>query len=982
MKKRIISALLALLFAVSLIPVIGATVRAAGDLTVNVTFDPSTATADVTWDNVPGASKYSLALMSYDPYYDRYLQVNGFITTGVVGTSYTIDAPAFKLTSPSDDYRVSVWAVDEEESSLAEGESQTFHTGRTTLSTPVVTLSESGLASWSNVDGATEYHLSLYPDTFGGVNRIAKADVTAPQTTYDFSSHFLPGNQYHVYIYATSSNPLVRDSERAASSGVNVPGEKAFMTGLSMNGTVFSWDPFPGASEYYLWLMKSDGTTYYQCGQGRSYGTEYDFGEYLTEHGTGRYYVAIVAQKESYNDISNRTESPLFEYEYRPILSGTVSIRGGAKHYGDLLELEYKGDIAGIPASSLRFEWLESTNKATWTNLIGESGPSFQTPAAGDAVTYIRVRVTADGYDGAVYSDARAVAPAPVTDTLKGTVTAVQDHPSEAFYTIGTPITATAKNPSDIEMTMDGLTYRWQRRKDADSQWEYIPGAAGKTYTPSNADEQCWIRAEVSYSQTLGELYSRSKWVSWREDTHMVFFDMQGHGSPVSAQEISRGACAGEPSPKPSAEGWTFGGWYTEAACIVPYKFDTPVTEDITLYADWRDDSARFVLTGVSISADVSRNAGHYILDDETAEFTWKDGKAPGASAMESSGSRLCTDAACTDQITEEPVPGGVYYVQYEIYNNTRNDLSIGFSDLTAANASLNAPGYTAVCSDVDADVDSMGFSRVRILFRLTRSSDLAFTVQPADGTANKSEDYSYSWALNDTPDSLVIQAWFDGSWHDGSSLMGKTSDTVSYSEGVSRYRIRAEKAGQAIYSDEFTVTWTEGEAAEQPNPFTDVSKSDLCYDAVLWAYYHDPQITDGMTDTTFGPEMTVTRGQCVAFLWRAMGKPEPAITENPFTDVPVSQYYYKPVLWAVEKGITDGVTDTTFAPDATLTTQHIVTFLYRTLNPGEDGWNGEAAAWAGKDDGGKPFGVDIAVNNKTDCPRWCVVQFLYKTVK
>ncbi|MBQ1401983.1 MAG: hypothetical protein IIY90_01600, partial [Oscillospiraceae bacterium] len=62
MKKRIISALLALLFAVSLIPVIGATVRAAGDLTVNVTFDPSTATADVTWDNVPGASKYSLAL--------------------------------------------------------------------------------------------------------------------------------------------------------------------------------------------------------------------------------------------------------------------------------------------------------------------------------------------------------------------------------------------------------------------------------------------------------------------------------------------------------------------------------------------------------------------------------------------------------------------------------------------------------------------------------------------------------------------------------------------------------------------------------------------------------------------------------------------------------------------------------------------------------------------------------------------------------
>ena len=168
----------------------------------------------------------------------------------------------------------------------------------------------------------------------------------------------------------------------------------------------------------------------------------------------------------------------------------------------------------------------------------------------------------------------------------------------------------------------------------------------------------------------------------------------------------------------------------------------------------------------------------------------------------------------------------------------------------------------------------------------------------------------------------------------------------------------------------------------EKPNPFTDVSVSDPYYDAVLWAYYADPQITDGMTDTTFGPELTVTRGQCVTFLWRAMGKPEPSGGKNPFTDVPADQYYYKAVLWAVEKGITDGVTDTTFEPNTTLSTQHIITFLYRTLNPGKDGWSGEAAAWAGKDDGGKPFGVDIAVNNKTDCPRWCVVQFLYKTVK
>ena len=68
---------------------------------------------------------------------------------------------------------------------------------------------------------------------------------------------------------------------------------------------------------------------------------------------------------------------------------------------------------------------------------------------------------------------------------------------------------------------------------------------------------------------------------------------------------------------------------------------------------------------------------------------------------------------------------------------------------------------------------------------------------------------------------------------------------------------------------------------------------------------------------------------------------------------------------------------DTHFNPMDTLSTQHIVMFIYRTKNPGMDGWNGEAAAWAA-DENGKPFGIDIAVNNETDYPRCHVVQFLY----
>ena len=71
-----------------------------------------------------------------------------------------------------------------------------------------------------------------------------------------------------------------------------------------------------------------------------------------------------------------------------------------------------------------------------------------------------------------------------------------------------------------------------------------------------------------------------------------------------------------------------------------------------------------------------------------------------------------------------------------------------------------------------------------------------------------------------------------------------------------------------------------------------------------------------------------------MTFLWRAEGKPEPTATENPFEDVPESEYYYKAVLWAVEKGITKGTSETKFSPDSTCTRAQIVTFLHRDMVP------------------------------------------------
>lgn len=108
---------------------------------------------------------------------------------------------------------------------------------------------------------------------------------------------------------------------------------------------------------------------------------------------------------------------------------------------------------------------------------------------------------------------------------------------------------------------------------------------------------------------------------------------------------------------------------------------------------------------------------------------------------------------------------------------------------------------------------------------------------------------------------------------------------------------------------------------------FTDVAADAYYADAVKWAV--DKGITNGLTATTFGPNNSCTRGQMVTFLWRAAGSPA-ATGTNSFSDVASGEYYYNAVLWAVEKGITNGTSATTFSPNATVNRGQTVTFLYR----------------------------------------------------
>ena len=176
-----------------------------------------------------------------------------------------------------------------------------------------------------------------------------------------------------------------------------------------------------------------------------------------------------------------------------------------------------------------------------------------------------------------------------------------------------------------------------------------------------------------------------------------------------------------------------------------------------------------------------------------------------------------------------------------------------------------------------------------------------------------------------------------------------------------------------------------------QTGVFVDVATGSYYEDAVDWAVENG--ITQGTDDTHFAPDGICTRAQAVAFLWRAAGSPKLKTRTMPFTDVPAGSYYYDAVLWAVENGIAKGTSDTTFSPNMTCTRAQIVAFLWRsekspaagTANPFADvkytAYYADAVLWAVKEN------ITRGTTNTTfspdaDCTRAQIVTFLWRCKK
>ena len=251
-----------------------------------------------------------------------------------------------------------------------------------------------------------------------------------------------------------------------------------------------------------------------------------------------------------------------------------------------------------------------------------------------------------------------------------------------------------------------------------------------------------------------------------------------------------------------------------------------------------------------------------------------------------------------------------------------------------------------------------------------------------------------YEVAANDN--GATAEYSMDGeNWQPSPTFTGLTSGTTYtfYVRYAATDNYNASPASDAVKfttrrhsSPSTPVTPDPEPTPDDSSKFADVPANAYFADAVKWAV--DKGITNGLSDTMFGPYESCTRAQIVTFLWRAAGSPEPK-TASSFTDVPANAYYAKAVAWAVENGITNGMTETTFAPNATCTRGQSVTFLYRALKGSAgatssfvdvptNAFYADAVGWAVS---GK---VTDGTSNTTfspddNCTRGQIVTFLYR---
>lgn len=168
---------------------------------------------------------------------------------------------------------------------------------------------------------------------------------------------------------------------------------------------------------------------------------------------------------------------------------------------------------------------------------------------------------------------------------------------------------------------------------------------------------------------------------------------------------------------------------------------------------------------------------------------------------------------------------------------------------------------------------------------------------------------------------------------HASDTFDGEVTPGSSTSVNHGAVQMRPSELSVDFVTGDSSASYFDGDVTPPSAPsaapsFTDVFPNDYYAPAVAWAV--EKGVTNGTSSTTFSPNADCNRAQMVTFLWRAAGSPAPKGSAARFADVKPDDYFAQAVAWAVENGVTNGTSDAAFSPYSPVTRAQAVTFLWR----------------------------------------------------
>lgn len=327
-------------------------------------------------------------------------------------------------------------------------------------------------------------------------------------------------------------------------------------TNLHFEGTVAKWENVDPNVTYHVKLKKVENgaaLTVYAIavvGQG-----SIDLAQGFGIKGPGEYQFGIVAQRQ----VNGQTYESLYEVQSEKIkypFEGTYytvnyDANGGSGTMNPVTcIIDAEKGYADYVFPGCRFTAPEGKEFDCW-EVEGITGPiSPQTTHA----------LFDDMIVKAVWKD--VATPQPTTYTVSFNMNGRGNQVADQTINAGEKVTEPAE-PTEIGYMFVG----WCKDSEFNTAWNFDTD----TVTADTTLYALWAKNIANYTVT---------------------FDMNGHGNQVETQTVKEGEKAAKPAD-PTASGWTFGGWYKEAACSTAFNFDTAITADTKVYAKWTENTVK-----------------------------------------------------------------------------------------------------------------------------------------------------------------------------------------------------------------------------------------------------------------------------------------------------------------------------------------------------------------------------------------------------